>query len=415
MACEIRKIRILARALPTFLSLSLSLFLFSLFLLPCEKNKQARLSERNAVELVSKLIELGFLPKEELLHSSNGREFLTRERLRREVKDAVAAGGGGGSSSGRIAGRAPGFTGRRTAALRAGRRKAVDEAERRRRRRWKGRRGAKRGGKPPLPADQRRQRARRRPLLCRRRRRGRGAAVRAGRARSRSQTSARGSLSGPDVMTRVLEGAHSDDVGRRKRAELTRRSRREARGRLPCDGRRGGAERGRRCGGRSEGSRAPCSFLRWLKSLGIDPRVLAGVGGSSGSGRQRRGLASVVEAMLRSGEVRGALRGGGASFAPEIHSRAVAAASAAFYAQEGYVEVNSNSSSSSGGAGAGASSLLLPEGAVLLSPPSGTTTVAVSPALIAQVDAAVEDACCLRFFFNLLVSSSSSSSCCSLG
>jgi E3 UFM1-protein ligase 1 len=52
-----------------------------------------RLSERNVVELVTKLQELGLLG-EELLHTINGREYLTAEHLKKEVIAAVAQAGG---------------------------------------------------------------------------------------------------------------------------------------------------------------------------------------------------------------------------------------------------------------------------------------------------------------------------------
>ena len=55
--------------------------------------EQARLSERNVVELVSKLQELGLLGPD-LLHSINGREYLTPERLRTEILQAVEQAGG---------------------------------------------------------------------------------------------------------------------------------------------------------------------------------------------------------------------------------------------------------------------------------------------------------------------------------
>ncbi len=54
---------------------------------------QVRLSERNVVELVSKLRQLGFLG-DDLLHSINGREYLTPDHLCKEVKDAVSQAGG---------------------------------------------------------------------------------------------------------------------------------------------------------------------------------------------------------------------------------------------------------------------------------------------------------------------------------
>mmetsp|Transcript_16765 Transcript_16765/g.54824 ORF Transcript_16765/g.54824 Transcript_16765/m.54824 type:complete len:769 (+) Transcript_16765:27-2333(+) len=54
-----------------------------------------RLSERNVVELVSKLQELGlFDGAQGLLHTSSGREYLTHAHLREEVKRAVVTSGG---------------------------------------------------------------------------------------------------------------------------------------------------------------------------------------------------------------------------------------------------------------------------------------------------------------------------------
>ncbi|KAK9845381.1 hypothetical protein WJX81_005067 [Elliptochloris bilobata] len=58
-----------------------------------ETKSSARLSERNVVELISKLQELGFLGSD-LLHSINGREYLTLEHLRSEVLQAVEQAGG---------------------------------------------------------------------------------------------------------------------------------------------------------------------------------------------------------------------------------------------------------------------------------------------------------------------------------
>lgn len=52
-----------------------------------------RLSERNIVELVSKLRQLGLLG-DDLLHTSSGREYVTRERAAAEVRAAVRAAGG---------------------------------------------------------------------------------------------------------------------------------------------------------------------------------------------------------------------------------------------------------------------------------------------------------------------------------
>ena len=54
---------------------------------------QAKLSERNVVELVNKLQELGLLG-DDLLHSTNGRAYLTADHLRKEVLDTVRDAGG---------------------------------------------------------------------------------------------------------------------------------------------------------------------------------------------------------------------------------------------------------------------------------------------------------------------------------
>ena len=54
---------------------------------------QAKLSERNVVELVNKLKQLGLLG-DELLHTTNGREYITREQVKVEVAEAVAEAGG---------------------------------------------------------------------------------------------------------------------------------------------------------------------------------------------------------------------------------------------------------------------------------------------------------------------------------
>lgn len=51
------------------------------------------MSERNVVELVIKLKQLGFLG-DELLHTTNGREYITRDKLREEVAATVDQAGG---------------------------------------------------------------------------------------------------------------------------------------------------------------------------------------------------------------------------------------------------------------------------------------------------------------------------------
>jgi hypothetical protein len=55
---------------------------------------QVKLSDRNVVELVAKLKTLSYFDGDELLHSTNGREYITRQRLREEVSSAVDAAGG---------------------------------------------------------------------------------------------------------------------------------------------------------------------------------------------------------------------------------------------------------------------------------------------------------------------------------
>lgn len=47
-----------------------------------------RLSDRNVVELVNKLKQLGIIG-DSLLHTLNGREYITTERLKTEVKRAL--------------------------------------------------------------------------------------------------------------------------------------------------------------------------------------------------------------------------------------------------------------------------------------------------------------------------------------
>jgi hypothetical protein len=58
-----------------------------------ETKASVRLSERNVVELVIKLKQLG-LVGDELLHTISGKEFITTDRLRSDVRAALAASGG---------------------------------------------------------------------------------------------------------------------------------------------------------------------------------------------------------------------------------------------------------------------------------------------------------------------------------
>jgi E3 UFM1-protein ligase 1 len=57
------------------------------------RKSAARLSERNVVELVLKLKQLGLLG-DELLHTINGKEYITTHRLRADVEAALRAAGG---------------------------------------------------------------------------------------------------------------------------------------------------------------------------------------------------------------------------------------------------------------------------------------------------------------------------------
>ena len=54
---------------------------------------QARLNERNVVELINKLQKLGLLG-DGLLHTVDGREYLTPEHLQQQIVEAVEESGG---------------------------------------------------------------------------------------------------------------------------------------------------------------------------------------------------------------------------------------------------------------------------------------------------------------------------------
>lgn len=58
-----------------------------------KKKSQVKLSDRNVVELITKLRHLGFLGNE-LLHTSDGREYITRSKLEEEIKNGIDASGG---------------------------------------------------------------------------------------------------------------------------------------------------------------------------------------------------------------------------------------------------------------------------------------------------------------------------------
>lgn len=54
---------------------------------------KARLNERNVVELINKLQKLGLL-SDGLLHTLDGREYLTTEHLQQQILEAVEESGG---------------------------------------------------------------------------------------------------------------------------------------------------------------------------------------------------------------------------------------------------------------------------------------------------------------------------------
>eukprot|EP00878_Enallax_costatus_P006274 GHUV01006577.1.p1 GENE.GHUV01006577.1~~GHUV01006577.1.p1 ORF type:complete len:509 (+),score=174.38 GHUV01006577.1:756-2282(+) len=58
-----------------------------------EKKSSVRLSERNVVELVMKLKQLGLFG-EELLHTINGKEYITTDRLKADIQTALRQAGG---------------------------------------------------------------------------------------------------------------------------------------------------------------------------------------------------------------------------------------------------------------------------------------------------------------------------------
>lgn len=58
-----------------------------------ERKASVKLSERNVVELIIKLKQLGLIG-DDLLHTINGKEYITTDRLRRDIKAALAASGG---------------------------------------------------------------------------------------------------------------------------------------------------------------------------------------------------------------------------------------------------------------------------------------------------------------------------------
>ncbi|KXZ55512.1 hypothetical protein GPECTOR_2g1061 [Gonium pectorale] len=59
-----------------------------------QASSSAKLSERNVVELINKLRQLGILEEGELLHTLNGKEYLTVNRLRTEIRSALRHAGG---------------------------------------------------------------------------------------------------------------------------------------------------------------------------------------------------------------------------------------------------------------------------------------------------------------------------------
>lgn len=57
-----------------------------------ETKAKVRLSERNLIELVSKLKQLGFVG-DDLLHTINGKEFITTDRLKSDIWQALSHAG----------------------------------------------------------------------------------------------------------------------------------------------------------------------------------------------------------------------------------------------------------------------------------------------------------------------------------
>ena len=57
------------------------------------KKSSVRLSERNVVELVLKLKQLGLFG-DELLHTINGKEYITTDRLKADIQTALKQAGG---------------------------------------------------------------------------------------------------------------------------------------------------------------------------------------------------------------------------------------------------------------------------------------------------------------------------------
>ena len=51
-----------------------------------------RLSERNCIEIVTKLIDLGLL---DVVHTNTGKEYITPEQITREIRDELIVSGGG--------------------------------------------------------------------------------------------------------------------------------------------------------------------------------------------------------------------------------------------------------------------------------------------------------------------------------
>lgn len=58
-----------------------------------KKKSSVRLSERNVVELVMKLKQLGLFG-DELLHTINGKEYITTDRLKADIQTALRQAGG---------------------------------------------------------------------------------------------------------------------------------------------------------------------------------------------------------------------------------------------------------------------------------------------------------------------------------
>ena len=173
---------------------------------------------------------------------------------------------------------------------------------------------------------------------------------------------------GADILTRVLEPAIADERidaslegGVLTTAAAARRAKAALRGALRA-------------------ATAPVPLAPLAKKLSLE--------GKAGT---PAGLAALVEELISEHSVAGTLRAGGASFAPALASAAAAAATAAFYAQNGYIEYAALARAG-GGAGS-AAGLADARTRAATTFPDGTplATVHAAPSLLTAADVAAEE------------------------